>query len=94
MPVGFLRYQLASLSDLERDVLDLIYAGVPAGQIAIKLGVSPRRVSECLARSMNTLGAADLGDLVGKLALVWSLDGIAPVAGDMQASGERVRLGP
>ncbi|MCW2283488.1 DNA-binding CsgD family transcriptional regulator [Rhodoblastus acidophilus] len=93
MPVAFLRYQLASLSDLEREALDLIYAGVPTGQIAIRLGVSPRRVSECLARSMSALGAADLDDLVGKLALVWSLDGLAPVAGDI-ASGERVRLGP
>jgi FixJ family two-component response regulator len=84
MGLNFLRYQLRSLSDIERAVLYLIVAGVPAEDIANKLEISSRRVSGSIAQSMSTLGAADVDDLLKKLALLCPNGDRRPVANELE----------
>jgi two-component system response regulator FixJ len=56
--------RLASLTPREREVLDLLVAGLPNKAVANKLGSSPRTVEVHRARVLDKLQARGLPDLV------------------------------
>jgi len=56
--------RIASLTPREREVLDLLVAGLPNKVIAVRLGASPRTIEVHRARVFEKLGAKSLPDLV------------------------------
>ena len=56
--------RMATLSDGEREVLELILAGNPNRQIAADLGLSIRTVEDRRARLMKKLQAGSVAELV------------------------------
>jgi two-component system response regulator FixJ len=56
--------RLASLTPREREVLDLLVAGLPNKAVANKLGASPRTIEVHRARVLEKLQARGLPDLV------------------------------
>ena len=72
-----LEFQLASLSNRERDVLKGLAAGNPNKIIAFDLGISPRTVEIYRANVMTKMQATSLSDLV-RMALVGGILGERP----------------
>lgn len=58
------REKLASLTEREREVLQLVARGLHAKEIARDLGISPRTVEVHKARIMDKLGARNVAELV------------------------------
>lgn len=56
--------RLSSLTDRERQVLDLLVAGKPNKIVAYELSISPRTVEIHRARVMDKMGAKSLAELV------------------------------
>jgi RNA polymerase sigma factor (sigma-70 family) len=58
------RLKLATLTEREREVLQLVARGLHAKEIARDLGISPRTVEVHKARIMDKLGARNVAELV------------------------------
>jgi RNA polymerase sigma factor (sigma-70 family) len=67
------REKLASLTEREREVLQLVARGLHAKEIARELGISPRTVEVHKARIMDKLGARNVAELV-RLAVATGTD--------------------
>jgi RNA polymerase sigma factor (sigma-70 family) len=59
-----LRRRIASLTEREREVMDLVIAGRMNKQIADELGISPKTVEVHRARVMEKVGAQSIAELV------------------------------
>jgi two-component system, LuxR family, response regulator FixJ len=59
-----LRNRLAALSSRQREVMDLVVAGLSNKEIALRLDISPRTVDHHRAWVMERMGAKNLADLV------------------------------
>ena len=57
-------HRLATLTDREREVADLLVQGLHHADIGRQLGISPRTVEVHKARVMTKLGAASIAELV------------------------------
>jgi len=56
--------RLATLTQRQKDVLDMVMAGAPSKNIAADLGISPRTVESHRAQIMQRLGVRTIPDLV------------------------------
>jgi len=62
--------RLRMLSPRQREVLDLVAAGMSNKKIAIRLGISPRTVETYRAWVMERMGAQNVADLVRKVSTI------------------------
>ncbi|HLH49184.1 MAG TPA: LuxR C-terminal-related transcriptional regulator, partial [Roseiarcus sp.] len=59
-----------SLSNRQREVMELAVAGLSSKEIALRLNISPKTVENHRAWVMERVGARNLADLVRKALMV------------------------
>ena len=62
--------RIAELSPRQREVMDLVAAGLSSKQIALQLGISPRTVENYRAWVMERMGAGNVAELVRKVLIL------------------------
>jgi two-component system response regulator FixJ len=67
-----LSQRAAELSPRQREVMDLVAAGLSSKQIAARLGISPRTVENYRAWIMERMDAANVAELVRKVLILES----------------------
>lgn len=65
-----LSQRAAELSPRQREVMDLVAAGLSSKQIAARLGISPRTVENYRAWIMERMDAANVAELVRKVLIL------------------------
>lgn len=65
-----LSQRAAELSPRQREVMDLVAAGLSSKQIAVRLGISPRTVENYRAWIMERMDAANIAELVRKVLIL------------------------
>jgi FixJ family two-component response regulator len=84
---GDARERLAALTLREREILELVVAGLLNKQIALRLGIAERTVKLHRAHAMEKLGARTTADLVRSAAQAGLTVSSAPRAGDQNPAG-------
>jgi len=84
---GNARERVAALTPREREILDLVVAGLLNKQIALRLGIAERTVKLHRAHAMEKLGARTTADLVRSATQAGVVAPPAQRAGDESPSG-------